>query len=70
MHGDHLVPAARDAVDRLAYSPTECAAALGLTRQTIHNLIARGELASCKIGRARRIPASELARLLGGTDGA
>lgn len=51
--------------DRLAYSPSEAAAALGVSRQHIFNLIARGEIRSALIGRSRRIPATELDRLLG-----
>lgn len=54
--------------ERLAYSPAEAAEALGVCRQTIHNLIVRGEIRSVKIGRSRRIPAAELVRLLGEVD--
>jgi excisionase family DNA binding protein len=49
---------------RYAYSPEEAGSLLGVTRQTIYNLISRGELTSVKIGRSRRIPHSELERLL------
>jgi excisionase family DNA binding protein len=59
----------RDGVDRLAYSPAEAAAALGCTRQHIQNLIARGELASVKLGRRRLIPRQVLTDLLGHHDG-
>ena len=54
------------AVDRLAYSPTEFAEAIGVTRQHVHNLIARGELRAVKVGRCTRIPASEVSRLFAG----
>ena len=50
-----------------------CAQALSLSRTVIYNLIASGELASVKVGRARRIPREALAefierRLAEGTD--
>lgn len=48
----------------MAYRVDEAAENLGLCRATIYNLIARGELRAVKIGRATRIPASELERLL------
>lgn len=58
-------------VERHAYSVSEVAAALGCTRQHIHNLISRGAVASVKIGASRRISAAELARLVSaGTEGA
>jgi excisionase family DNA binding protein len=59
-----LAPAVQDAVDRLAYSPGELAASLGVTRQHINNLIARGEIPSVKLGRRRLIPARAVAALL------
>ncbi len=49
---------------RVAYSPAEFADALGVSRQHVHNMIARGELHSMKLGKARRIPATEIERLL------
>ena len=52
-------------IPRLAYSPAELAEALGVTRQTVHNLIRRGELRAVKIGRTTRIPASEALRIAG-----
>lgn len=56
---------------RLAYSPAEAANSIGVARQTIYNLMQRGELRSVKIGRSRRIPASEVERLASeGTRGA
>lgn len=36
-----------------------------LCRASVYNLISRGEVRAVKIGRATRIPASELQRLLG-----
>jgi excisionase family DNA binding protein len=63
---DHA-PAA--AVERLAYSPSEMAVALGVSRNTIHNWITAGQLRTVKLGRRRLIPASEWDRLVaeGGT---
>lgn len=57
-----------DEQERLAYSPGEVAKLLGCTRQHIHNMIARGDLPSVKLGRKRLIPASALTALgLGST---
>lgn len=53
------------ALPRAAYSPAEAAALLGITRKTIYSLMSRGELRTTKIGRARRVPATEVARLAG-----
>lgn len=53
--------------DRLAYSPTELADALGCTRQHVQNLIARNELESIKLGGKRLIAASVVAELLTGS---
>ena len=54
----------------LALKPADAAIALGLSRATIYNLITRGELRAVKIGRATRIPATELERLLASGDAA
>jgi excisionase family DNA binding protein len=51
--------------ERLAYSVPETARRVGVTRQHIHNLIARGEIRSVKVGRSRRIPIDEVHRLAG-----
>ena len=48
-----------------AYTVAAFGAKLGVSRQFLYGLIKSGELRSLKIGGARRIPASELARLLG-----
>jgi excisionase family DNA binding protein len=61
---------ARIEVERIAYSPAELAAAVGVTRQHIQNMINRGEIASVKLGRRRLIPADVVERLLAGTDDA
>jgi excisionase family DNA binding protein len=45
---------------RLLMTVAEAANALGLCRSVIYELLLTGELASVKIGRARRIPISAL----------
>lgn len=56
----------------LVYTPTQAAEALGVSRQHIYNMLARGELRSVQVGgRTRRIPLTELERLVskgGGRD--
>lgn len=61
---DELTAGESVIVERLAYSPSEFAAAVGCSRQHVQNMIARGELASIKLGRRRLIPASVVAELL------
>ncbi len=56
---------AEPVAERLVYSPAEAAEALGVTRQTIYQLIARGELRRCHVGRSARIPAADIHRLAG-----
>ena len=66
MHADSLTPSARAAVERvnrLAYSPDEVADALGLSKQTVYNLINDGRLPSFKVGRSRRIWATAVEAL-------
>lgn len=45
------------------YRPNEAAAALGLSRAKIYDLMKRGQLAFVVIDSDRRIPASEVRRL-------
>ena len=52
-------------VQQLALSPADAAAALGVCRASIYNMLARGELRSVTLGRARRIPITEVQRLAG-----
>lgn len=52
---------------RLAYRVPEAAEALGVCRATVYNLISRGDISVVKIGRATRVPASELRRIAGAT---
>jgi excisionase family DNA binding protein len=51
-------------VDRLAYSPGDAAAALGVARSHVYELLARGELHGRKIGRRTVILHDELVRYL------
>jgi excisionase family DNA binding protein len=46
--------------ERLLFTPEHAATKLDVGRTTIYQLMATGELASVKIGRSRRIPASAL----------
>jgi excisionase family DNA binding protein len=48
----------------LAVTPPEAAALLGVSRATVYNLIARGELRSVKIGASRRIRVDALREYL------
>lgn len=48
-----------------AVSPNEAAALLGVSRQTIHALINRGELRRFKVGRLTRIPRVDVLALVG-----
>lgn len=43
----------------------EAAVALGVTRRTIHNLIARGELPSVRYGQRRQVPRRAVEKMLG-----
>lgn len=51
---------------RLAYSPTEAAQKLGISRSSIYALMRAGTLRTARAGARRLIPAAELDRLLGG----
>ncbi len=52
-----------------AYTLAEAAERLNVSRQHLHNLEKRGELRVIRIGRAVRVPAGELARLIDGQAG-
>ena len=45
---------------RLLLTPEEAARAVGLSRARLYQLLADGSIPSMKVGRARRIPVSEL----------
>ncbi|HUB69839.1 MAG TPA: helix-turn-helix domain-containing protein [Acidimicrobiales bacterium] len=48
------------AVERMLYTPTEAAKALGISRSTIYVLMASGEIPSVRIGSCRRVPVDGL----------
>jgi excisionase family DNA binding protein len=63
MHASEITP--------LALSPAEAAEVLRVTRQTVYNLIDRGQLRRFKVGRLTRIPTDDVLALIGGaTDAA
>jgi excisionase family DNA binding protein len=47
-------------VTRLLINLNEVAEKLAVTRRTVENLISRGQLASVKVGRARRVALADL----------
>jgi excisionase family DNA binding protein len=51
---------------RLAFSPDEVAAALGISRELVHDLIRTGQLHSVKAGRRRLISRQHLDAFLAG----
>ena len=51
-------------LSRLAYGIEDAAAALGLSRSRLYELIAAGEIAACKVGKRTIIPATELTTFL------
>ena len=46
--------------DRLLYRPTEAAEVLSVSRSTIYELLASGELPSLRLGGCLRVPADAL----------
>jgi excisionase family DNA binding protein len=53
---------------RLLYRPEEAAAALGLGRTKVYELMAAGALRSVKVGGARRVSATALADFVADLD--
>jgi len=51
-----------------AYTPEQVAIMLQLSKNTIYQLISRGELVAKKIGKVYRIPASSLSFIFTGLD--
>lgn len=51
-----------DAIEKMLYTPTEAAKALGISRSTVYVLIANGEVPSVRIGSCRRVPVDGLRR--------
>lgn len=57
-------PSPTASVERLALSPNEAAQSLGLSRETIYRLLARGKLRAVPGIRHKVIPRSELKRFI------
>ena len=53
---------------RLGYSLAELEVLIGLSRSTLHRMVARGELETVKRGRRRLVPADQVERLCGVSD--
>lgn len=53
-----------DGIPRVALSVREFAAAFGVNQHTVYRMCTRGELAWTRVGSEKRIPKSELERLL------
>lgn len=51
-----------------AYTPEQVAEMLQLSKNTVYQLIGRGEIVAKKIGKVYRIPASSLSFLFSGID--
>ncbi len=51
-------------MDKVLYTPTEAAFALGIGRSKLYELIGSGQLESVRIGACRRIPAQALGEFL------
>jgi excisionase family DNA binding protein len=64
-----LAPSVAEQVDRLAYRPGEAAAALGLSRSRVYELMAQGVIPYRQIGSVRLIPRTALDNLLASSDG-
>jgi excisionase family DNA binding protein len=47
-------------MDKLLLTPAEAAERLGISRTKLYELMASGQLASVKIGKCRRVPATAL----------
>jgi len=54
------------APEKLAYSIEEAAAATSISKSSIYNRIATGEIVVAKVGRRTVIPARSLRKLVGG----
>jgi excisionase family DNA binding protein len=53
---------------RLTYSLAEIEVLVGLSRSTLHRMVARGQLDTVKRGRRRLVPADQVERLCGMAD--
>ncbi len=57
-----------NAVTATTYTPEQAARMLQLSKNTIYNLIRKGEIIAKKIGKVYRIPASSLSFIFTGLD--
>jgi excisionase family DNA binding protein len=53
---------------RLGYSFAELEVLIGLSRSTLHRMVAHGDLETVKHGRRRLVPADQVERLCGVAD--
>lgn len=60
-----MTDAAERLVDRIAVSPTEAAAMLGVSRPTVYALLHAGRIPSVRVGTRRLIAVAALRRLVG-----
>jgi excisionase family DNA binding protein len=58
------LPTVEEDMDKLLLTPTEAAAALGIGRSKVYELLQTGQLRSVRIGTCRRIPADALQTLV------
>jgi len=63
---DAGIPAGGRGEPRLAFSPDEVAAALGVSRELVNDLLRTGQLRSVKAGRRRLISRQHLDEFLAG----
>lgn len=63
------MPIATDRVERLAYSPAEAAAEIGISRAKLYQLLDDGTIPSLKLGRRRLIRREALVNLLAELEG-
>ena len=66
MTGDGPAAPVRDSEPRLAFSPDEVAATLGISRELVNDLIRTGQLGSVKAGRRRLVSRKHLDEFLDG----
>jgi len=52
----------------IAYTPQQVAAMLQISKNTVYNLISRGEIIAKRIGKVYRIPQTSISFLLTGLD--
>jgi excisionase family DNA binding protein len=63
---DVLIAATSGPTERLAYSPSEAAEALGVSKPTVYKLLHNGQLRSIMVGNRRLIPRTGIEAFLEG----